>query len=215
MAKKIKWGVMGCGGIANQYANDLVISKHGQLVAVGSRSITKAQKIAAEHGGVRAYGSYEELAANPEVDIVYVATPHPFHMKNTLLAIRYGKHVLCEKPLAMNARQTRRMIAAAQKQSVFLMEGMWTRFFPATVQLRKWLAAGHIGKVIAVEADFGVHFKAGPEHRIFNPHLGGGALLDLGVYPVSFASMILGAQPKKIVSVVHKHTTGVSAVESE
>jgi predicted dehydrogenase len=188
---------MGGGSIANQYANDLALTQYGKLAAVGSRSKAKAQTFAAQHGGVRAYGSYEEVVADPDVDIVYVATPHPFHMENTLLAIAHGKHVLCEKPIALNAKQTRVMIAAAQKKGVFLMEGMWTRFFPAMVQLRKRLAAGRIDKVIAVEADFGIHFKAGPEHRIFNPHLGGGA------------SMILGAQPKKIVSVVHKHTTGV------
>lgn len=209
MTKKIKWGIMGCGGIANNYASDLAFTKYGQLAAVGSRSLSKAKKFAAQHGGAVAYGSYEELAADPNVDIVYVATPHPYHMDNTLLAINSGKHVLCEKPIAMNAGQTRRMIAAAQKKGVFLMEAMWTRFFPATIQLRQWLAEGRIGKVLAVEADFGIHFRVGPEHRIFNPDLGGGTLLDLGIYPISFASMVYGAQPKKIVSTVHKAKTGV------
>ena len=209
MTKKFRWGIMGCGGIANQFANDLVLSKYGQLVAVGSRSKAKAKQFAGKHGNVAAYDSYEELAADPDVDAVYVATPHPYHMENALLAIANGKHVLCEKPLTINAKQSRRMIAAAQKKGVFLMEGMWTRFFPAMVQLRKWLASGRIGKVLAVEADFGVHFNAGPKHRIFNPELGGGALLDLGIYPISFASMIFGAQPKKIVSAVHKYHTGV------
>ncbi len=137
MAKKIRWGIMGCGRIANDYANDLTLTKYGELVAVGSRSKAKAKKFAAQHVGARAYGSYEELAADPDVDIVYVATPHPYHMENTLLAIKNGKHVLCEKPMAMNAKQTRRMIAAAQKKGVFLMEAMWTRFFPAIIQLRQ------------------------------------------------------------------------------
>ena len=209
MAKKIRWGIIGCGGIANTYANDLTLTKHGELVAVGSRSKPKAKKFAAQHGDVRAYGSYEELAADADVDIVYVATPHPMHMENTLLAIGNGKHVLCEKPIAMNARQTRRMIAAAHKKGVFLMEAMWTRFFPAMVQLRKWLTAGRIGKVLALEADFGFRFQVGPQHRISNPRLGGGALLDLGIYPISFASMVYGAGPEKIVSTVHKAKTGV------
>ncbi len=200
---------MGCGGIAGQYADDLVISRHGRLAAVGSRSAARARQFAARHGADQFYGSYEALAADPEVDIVYVATPHPFHMENTLLAIANGKHVLCEKPMALNAGQTRRMIAAARKKGVFLMEAMWTRFFPAMARLRNWLAAGRIGKVLAMEADFGIHFKVGPKHRIFNPRLGGGALLDLGIYPVSLASMIFGAQPEKIVSTVHKHRTGV------
>ena len=209
MAKKIKWGIMGCGGIANKFANDLTLTKYGELAAVGSRSKAKAKKFAAQHGGAVAYGSYEEVAADPEVDIVYVATPHPYHMENTLLAINNGKHVLCEKPMAMNAKQTRRMIAAAQKKGVFLMEALWTRFFPAIIQLRKWLAAERIGKVLSVEADFGIHFRVGPEHRILNPKLGGGALLDLGIYPVSFASLVYGAQPKRIVSIVHKAKTGI------
>jgi len=209
MTNKTKWGVMGCGGIADKYARDLAFTRYGKLAAVGSRSKAKAQTFAAQHGGVRAYGSYEDLAADPDVDIIYVATPHPCHMENTLLAIKHGKHVLCEKSFAMNAKQTRRMIAAAQKKGVFLMEAMWTRFFPAMGRLRKWLAEGRIGKVLAVEADFGIHFKMGPQHRIFNPALGGGALLDLGIYPISLASMIYGAQPETIVSTVHKHSTGV------
>jgi predicted dehydrogenase len=209
MAKKNHWGIMGCGGIANKFASDLPLSKHGELVAVGSRSGAKAEQFAARHGGVRAWGSYEELVADPAVDVVYVATPHPYHLDCALLAIRSGKHILCEKPIALNAKQTRRMIDAAAKQGVFLMEGMWTRFFPAMVRLRQWLSEGRIGKVLAVEADFGIRFKVGPEHRINNPALGGGALLDLGIYPVSFASMIYGAQPETIVSTVHKTATGI------
>jgi dihydrodiol dehydrogenase / D-xylose 1-dehydrogenase (NADP) len=209
MAAKIRWGIMGCGWIANKFAGDLPLTKYGKLAAVGSRSKAKAKKFAAKHGAARACGSYEELAADPDVDIVYVATPHPWHMDNTLLAIRHGKHVLCEKPIAMNAKQTRRIINAAQNKAVFLMDGMWTRFFPAVVQLRKMLSTAALGKVLAVEADFGIHFKVGPEHRIFNLDLGGGTLLDLGIYPVSFVSMIYGAQPEKIASVVRKTKTGV------
>jgi len=209
MATKIRWGIMGTGYIADKFAGDLPLTKDGELTAVGSRSKAKAQKFAKQHNAVRAYGSYEELAADPDVDIVYVATPHPFHMDNALLAIKRGKHVLCEKPISMNAKQTRRMIASARKQGVFLMEAMWTRFFPAVIQVRNKLTSGAIGKVLAIEADFGIHFKVGPKHRIFNPVLGGGALLDLGIYPVSFASMVFGVQPKKIVSVVRKTKDGI------
>lgn len=209
MTKKIKWGIMGCGSIANKFASDLPLTKYGKLVAVGSRSKAKAKKFAALHGAELGYSSYEELAADPQVDIVYVATPHPYHMDNALLAISNGKHVLCEKPIAMNAKQTRRMITAAQRKGVFLMEAMWARFFPSLARIRKWIADGRIGQVLAVEADFGIHFKVGPKHRLFNPELGGGALLDLGIYPVSFASMVYKTQPKKIISVMHKAKTGV------
>lgn len=209
MAKKIRWGILGCGRIAHKFASDLPLTQYGQLAAVASRSRAKADKFAADHGGPVACGSYEQLCADPAIDIVYVATPHPYHAEHALVAIRHGKHVLCEKPIALNARQIRRMIAAAAKHDVFLMEGMWTRCFPAMVRLRKWLAAGRIGKVLAVEADFGIRFDVGPDHRILNPDLGGGALLDLGIYPVSLASMVFGQQPETIVSIVHKAETGV------
>ncbi|MCI0499180.1 MAG: Gfo/Idh/MocA family oxidoreductase [Planctomycetales bacterium] len=209
MKKKLNWGIIGCGGIAAKFAQDLAQSRTGRLAAVGSRSKAKAQTFAAHHGGACAHGSYEALAADPAVDVVYVATPHSYHLENALTAIDAGKHVLCEKPIALNARQLGRMIDAARKKGVFLMEGMWSRCFPATLQLRQWLARNRIGRILAMEADFGEFFAAGPKHRINNPALGGGALLDLGIYPVSFASMVFGAQPEQIVSSVHKTRTGV------
>lgn len=209
MTKKIKWGILGCGKIAGNFAGDLKYSKYGQLVAVASRSRQKAAAFARRYHASAVYGSYEQLVADSDIDIVYIATPHSFHAQNALLAIEAGKHVLCEKPITINARQLERLISAAGKKGVFLMEGMWTRFFPAMVRLRKWLREGRIGRVLGMEADFGVKFNAGPEHRIHNPHLGGGALLDLGIYPVSFASMVYGVVPEKIVSTVHFCPTGV------
>ena len=209
MAKKVKFGILGCGNIAGAFASDIPLTKHCELAAVASRTKKKAEEFAKKYKAPKAYGSYEELVEDPEVDVVYVATPHPFHMDNSLLAIKAGKHVLCEKPITMNAAELRKLITAAKKQNVFLMEGMWTRFFPAMVKLRKWLAEDKIGKIMTVEADFGVKFEVGPEHRIFNPELGGGALLDLGIYPVSFAAMVYGKQPKKISSSVAFHSPGV------
>jgi len=209
MAKKTRWGIMGCGGIADKFASDLKLTKQGKLHAVGSRSKAKAKKFASVHGAKQSYGSYEALVLDEDIDIIYVATPHPFHMENTLAAINAGKHVLCEKPIAMNAKQTRRMIAAARKKGVFLMEAMWTRFFPAIIQVRKWLDKERIGKIIALEADFGICPMIGPKHRLLNPDLGGGALLDLGIYPVSFASLVYDDQPEKIISTVHMAKTGV------
>ena len=209
MEKTINWGIMGCGKIAGAFAGDLSLTENGRLKAVASRAGQKAIEFAEKHNAEKAYGSYEQLVDDPDIDVVYVATPHPFHVDNALLAIEAGKHVLCEKPITINAKQLRRLMAAAEKQGVFLMEGMWTRFFPASVQVRQWIQQGQIGQVLGLEADFGVKFNAGPEHRIYNPHLGGGALLDLGIYPVSFASMIYGAQPEKITSTVHFCETGV------
>jgi predicted dehydrogenase len=214
MAKKIKWGILGCGGIARKFASDLPLTKQGELVAVGSRSKRKAETFAKSTGAVRAYGSYEQLVQDPDIDVVYVATPHPMHMENSILAMRAGKAVLCEKPAALNAKQLRRMIRTAEQNDVFLMEAMWTRFFPAIIKVRRWLAENRIGKVYAMEANFGIHFRVGPTHRIYNPDLGGGALLDLGIYPVSFASMVYGQQPKKIVSTVHRAKTGVDEESS-
>ncbi|MCD6174257.1 MAG: Gfo/Idh/MocA family oxidoreductase [Planctomycetes bacterium] len=209
MSKTINWGILGCGGIAGKFADDLAHSQWGELAAVGSRSKRKANAFAKKHNAPVACGSYEELVTDADVDAVYVATPHPMHMEHSILAMRAGKAVLCEKPVAMNAKQLRRMIKTAQKNDVFFMEGMWSRFLPATVQLRKWLREKRIGRVLALEADFGIHFKVGPKHRINNPTLGGGALLDLGIYPVSFASMVYAEPPKTIVSAVHMGKTGV------
>lgn len=209
MAGKIRWGVLGTGTIARQFAEDLAYSEYGTLQAAGSRSADKANTFARELKAAKAHGSYEKLVHDPEVDIVYVATPHPWHMEHTLLALKSGKPVLCEKPVSMSAAQLRRMIRAAKDGRLFLMDGMWTRFFPAVRQMCKWLSEERIGEILAVEADFGVHFQVPPKHRIHNPELGGGALLDLGIYVVSFASLVYGKQPKKIASIVHFEKTGV------
>ena len=209
MAKKLKWGIIGCGRIAGCFAGDLPLTKNGELYAVAARSKDRADAFAKKYKAQVAYDSYEQLVTDPQVDVVYVATPHTFHMDGVMLAISAGKHVLCEKQITINAKQLKKLIAAAQKQGVFLMEGMWTRFFPATARVRRWIAEGRIGQVMGLEADFGVKFNAGPEHRIHDPHLGGGALLDLGVYPISFASMVYGRQPEKITSSVHFCETGV------
>ncbi len=209
MAKKIRFGIMGCGNIAGSFAGDLPLTKYCELTTVASRSQEKANKFAKQYKSPKAYNSYQQLVEDPEVDVVYVATPHPFHMENSMLAINAGKHVLCEKPITVSAGQLKKLIAAAKKNNVFLMEAMWTRFFPAMAKLRKLLAEDKVGKIMTVEADFGVKFDAGPEHRIFNPELGGGALLDLGIYPVALASMIYGKQPKKIFCAASFHSKGV------
>jgi len=207
--KKIRFGILGCGRIADEFVSDLVYAKGCECVAVGSRGLKKGKAFADKFGISRAYGSYDQLVSDGDVDVVYVATPHPFHMENTLASVKAGKGVLCEKPVAVNAGQFRKMRSAAEKKGVFLMEAMWTRFFPAIKQIRKWLDEGKIGEVLEVKAEFGVHFKVDAKHRIHNRSLGGGGLLDLGIYPVSFASLVFGAQPSRIESVVHKERNGV------
>lgn len=206
---KVNWGIMGTGWIASQFARDLEHAGNAVKAAVGSRTSGSAEKFAAEYGFARAYGSYEEMLQDPEVDIIYVATPHPLHKENVLACLEAGKAVLCEKPFTMNARQLEQLVEKARERNLFLMEGMWTRFLPPITQARAWIAEGRIGEVRLVKADFGFRVGWEPEGRLLNPDLGGGALLDAGVYPISFASMIFGEQPQHVWSTANIGQTGV------
>ena len=207
--KIIKWGILGTGGIASAFARDLAFAKNTEKLAVGSRTKESAAKFAEEHGVSRAYGSYEELVQDPDVDAIYVATPHPFHKENVLACLRAGKAVLCEKPFTINSGELEEIIQFARDQKLFLMEAMWTRFLPPIVKVREWIDSGEIGEVLLVKADFGFRASWNPEWRLLNPDLGGGALLDVGIYPVTFASMIFGTKPEKILSSAHIGETGV------
>lgn len=191
------------------FAKDLAYAEGAELAAVAGRDLDKARKFAQDYGARRAYGSMEELARDPEVDIVYIGTLHPIHKENMLTFLRAGKAVLCEKPFTMNAAEAEEAIACAKENGVFLMEAMWTRYLPAIRQVREWLAEGKIGEVRLVKAEFGFNVGWQPEGRLLNPALGGGTLLDAGIYPVSFASMVYGAQPDKIMSTVRIGETGV------
>jgi len=206
----VRWGILGCGSIAGQFARGLPFAPGATLAAVGSRSFEKASKFAEEHGAGLAFGSYDELAACEEVDAVYVATPHPMHCHDTLLCLDNGKAVLCEKPFAINAGEVRQMVDKARAKNLFLMEAMWTRCFPIMARLRELLAEGRIGDPRFVSADFG--FRAGfdPKSRLFDPALGGGALLDVGIYALSFASMVLG-KASSVAGLMQPAPTGVDA----
>ena len=179
------------------------------LFRSGSRTKESAAKFAEEHGVSRAYGSYDELMQDSDVDAIYIATPHPFHKENVLACLRAGKAVLCEKPFTMNSKELEEIIQFARDKKLFLMEAMWTRFLPPIVKVREWIDSGKIGEVLLVKADFGYRAPWDPEWRLLNPALGGGALLDIGIYPVSFASMIFGTNPEKIMSTAHIGETGV------
>jgi predicted dehydrogenase len=204
----IRWGILGRGGIANSFAVGLQALDDAQLLAVGSRSAAAAEAFGEQYGVPHRYGSYAELVQDPEVDVVYVATPHPFHLEHSLLAMRAGKAVLCEKPLTINAREAAELIGYAREHRLFLMMAMWTRFLPAIARLRQLLAEGALGQVRLLHADFSFRAEFDPHHRLFDPALGGGALLDAGIYPLSMASMILG-RPDSIVSQAHLGATGV------
>jgi predicted dehydrogenase len=207
----VRWGIMGTGGIAGAFAADLALTDSGVVAAVGSRSQASADAFADRLGIERRHASYEDLATDPDIDAVYVATPHPMHHNNALLALHAGKPVLVEKPFTMNADEARELVKVARDNNVFLMEAMWTRFLPNIRKVRELV--GGIGDIVTVTADHGQWFAEDAEHRLFAPALGGGALLDLGVYVVSFASMVLG-RPDRIVSMIDPAFTGVDGQTS-
>ena len=209
----IRWGVIGTGGIAQSFAADLGHTDSGEVVAVGSRRQATADAFASRFGAARAYEGYEALVADAEVDVVYVATPHPMHHEDTLLALRAGKPALVEKPFTMDAGEAEELVAEARERGLFLMEAMWARFLPHIRELRRLLAEGVVGEVVTVHADHAQWFAEDPAHRLFAPELGGGALLDLGIYPVSFASMVLGP-PSRVLALADPAFTGVDAQTS-
>lgn len=211
--RPIRWGLMATGGIADAFARDLAQLPDAELVAVGSRSQAGADAFAERFAVPNRHGSYEALAADPDVDAIYVSTPHPGHHAATLLAIAGGKGVLVEKPFAMDLAESREMVQAARSAGVFLMEAMWTRFLPHIRRVREILAEGTLGELVYLVAEHGQWFARDPEHRLFAPPLGGGALLDLGIYPVSFAHMVLGA-PARITAVSDAAFTGVDGTTS-
>jgi predicted dehydrogenase len=209
MKRQIGWGILGPGTIAIKFATDLKQLDDARLLAVGSRSQDRANAFAGKHGFERAYGSYAELAADPDVDVVYVATPNPFHLECTLLCLEHGKAVLCEKPMGVHAGQVAEMIASARKHKLFLMEAMWTRALPAIRQVQQWLEAGRIGQARMLTADFGFRSGWNPEGRLLNLAMAGGALLDVGVYTVALASMVFGTPPAEVRTLAHLGETGV------
>jgi predicted dehydrogenase len=213
VAERIRWGIAGTGVIASAFAKDIALLPDAELASVGSRSRESADTFGDRFGAPHRHVGYDALAADPDVDAIYVAVPHTGHEDVTLTAIAARKAVLCEKPFAINATQTLRMIEAARSAGVFLMEAMWVRFAPHQAALRDLLVEGRIGEVRQLTADRGEVLSSDPANRILNPELGGGALLDLGIYPVSFASMVLGT-PERIAAFATPAVTGVDAQTS-
>ncbi|MGW3804153.1 Gfo/Idh/MocA family protein [Streptomyces sp. ADI97-07] len=199
MSGTVRWGVLATGGIAATFTADLLAMKDSgaDVVAVGSRSEASAKVFADRFGIERAYGSWAELVADDDIDVVYVATPHSAHREAAGLALEAGKHVLCEKAFTLNAREARELVALAREHGVFLMEAMWTYCNPLIRRMTELVRDGAIGEIRTVQADFGFLGTFGAEHRLRDPALGGGALLDLGVYPVAFAQLLLG-EPDRV-----------------
>ncbi|MFE4194414.1 Gfo/Idh/MocA family protein [Paenarthrobacter sp. NPDC056912] len=203
----IRWGILGTGFIAGLQTQDL--NENGFTVqAVGSRSVDSSKAFAEQYSIPASHGSYEDLVSDPEVDVVYIATPHPFHRANALLALNAGKHVLVEKSFTMNAREAREIVELAESRGLVALEAMWTRFLPHMIRLREIIQEGTIGEVRKVVASHNQSLPTDPAHRLNDPALGGGALLDLGIYPISFAFDILGT-PSRIHASASMTATGV------
>lgn len=206
-----RWGIIGAGGIARTFARDIGLLENHEIAAIGSRDLAKAEKFAAEFHATP-LGSYEDLVAS-DVDAVYVATPHSLHAENSILALNAKKPVLCEKPFAVNAVQASAMISASQENSVALMEAMWSRFLPHYQSIREIVDSGELGELVALYADHGQPLPADRYYRLHAPELAGGALLDLGIYPISLAFMVLG-EPDSILASSEPTESGVDAQTS-
>ncbi|MDX9880728.1 MAG: Gfo/Idh/MocA family oxidoreductase [Prolixibacteraceae bacterium] len=205
--KTYNWAILGCGKIATKFVNDLKLLPNAKLYAAASRNMGRARQFANEHGFSKAYGNYEEMAADPKVDIVYVATPHSHHREHAILCLKNKKAVLCEKAFAINSREVAEMITCARKNRTFLMEAFWTRFQPSFNKALEILRSGRLGALKIVRSDFAFKAEFNPEKRLYNVDLGGGSLLDIGIYPV-FASLATLGKPSEIRTMAEFSPTG-------
>ncbi len=203
MEDKIRWGILSTGHISKKFADALAILPGAELAAVASRNIETAGKFAEKYSVPKVYGSYEELADDPDIDVIYIGTPHTFHLRNSVMCMRKGKAVLCEKALTINAAEAREMVRVAREENVFLMEAMITRHVPLIKKVLGWINDGRIGEVRMVKASRCARGVFPPGARQMNPELGGGSLLDVGVYVISFASMIFQKPPVETVALGH------------
>ena len=206
--KTINWGIIGTGWIAEKFAEGLSVLPDAKLKAVASREMERARKFASQYRIDTAHGAYDRIAQDPDIDVIYVATPHPYHCENTLMCLENGKAVLCEKPFAMNEREVLQMISKAKEKKLFLMEAFWTRFLPTIRKTMEIIASGELGTVRYINSDFGVWRLFDPANRAFNKDLGGGSLLDIGIYPV-FLTLLLWGEPDEISAVSDIGTTVV------
>jgi predicted dehydrogenase len=208
MSRDFKWGIIGLGRIAQKFAEDLNHTEHGILHAVASRSLDKAKDFAAQHQAMYAYGDYEHILNRGDLDAIYIATPHNLHFENTMMCLRAGIPVLCEKPFAMNFDQVQQMVDLARENNVFLMEALWTRFLPHYMEVKEIVDAGILGPITNLKADFGFVANEKTQQRLFRKSLGGGSLLDIGIYPIFVALDLLGT-PEKVSAKALFGDTGV------
>lgn len=207
-SKLVRWGILGTGWVAQRFVADLRRVPGAEAAAIASRSLERARRVAERFGIARAHGSYEALATDPTVDVVYVASEHPQHAAHACLLLENGKHVLCEKPFTVTAAEARSVADTARARRLFCMEAMWTRFLPAARAAKRLIDNGRIGVPTLLTADFGLPTRAPDTSRFFDPTRGGGALLDRGVYPISLAVWFLG-KPVEVRAVAHRRASGV------
>jgi predicted dehydrogenase len=208
--RKIRWGILGCGKIAHKFANDLLLSETSELFACASRNIEKSKVFAEKYNAKMFFDNYEDLAKCAEIDVIYIATPNSYHLEHSILCLNNQKAVLCEKPLCLNTAQVEELINVAKVNNVFLMEAMWTSCLPNILSIQNTIQSGAIGEIIHLTADFGFKTDYNPKSRLFDAALGGGSLLDIGIYPLYISLLFLG-KPIKIQSSIRYAPTGVDA----
>jgi predicted dehydrogenase len=208
--KKVRWGIVSTGRITHQFVRDFEYVENGDVLAVASRRQESADAFAQQYGIARAYSSYGQMLRDPDIDAVYIATPHTLHFQNAVDAIGARKHILCEKPFTVGASDSRKLFRLAEQSSVFVMEAMWTYFLPAIRKAQDWVAEGRIGRLRQVKADFGYPLLPfDPDRREYDARLGGGCLLEMGIYPVAIAGLFIGGEPDTIKVVARKAPNGV------
>ncbi|MFT5676328.1 MAG: putative dehydrogenase [Paraglaciecola sp.] len=207
--KKIRWGVIGAGRIAHTFCKDMAFCEHAELSAIAARSLQSAQNFADIYAVDKAYGAYQHLYDDPQIDAIYIATPHNFHFAQAKASLLAGKHVLVEKPITVSAQQCAELIALAKAQNCFLMEAMWSYFLPTIIKAKLWFDEGRIGNIVHIKADFGYPVAYVPGDRMYEPTLNGGCLLDMGIYPLALAQYFLCQQPISSSYSSHFASTGV------
>ena len=207
--KRFNWGILGPGRIANQFAEGLKVIEDASLFAIGSKNLERGQAFAKKYQAEKVYNSYEALVNDPEVDAVYIATPHRFHFDQILLCLNAGKPVLCEKPLTVNAAETKELVKVAIAKNTFLMEAFWTVYLPIYAQVRQWLNEKVIGDLRLMDSTLGINVPKAHDDRWLNPELAGGTLLDMGVYPISVSQWVMGREPQSFSAKAYMGKTGV------
>ncbi len=212
--KNIKWGIIGLGNIAKSFAKDFQSVQGGTILGAASRSIEKAKAFCSDFNIPKAFGNYSDLINDPEVDAIYIATPHNLHFQNSIDCLSAGKAVLCEKPITTDSEELETLMKEHQMHETYLMEAMWTYFLPPIQKVKQWLRDGEIGELKYVMANFGFNAPHDPKNRLFNPDLAGGALLDIGIYPIALSLLVTGEKPSQTHVIFEKANTGVDVEET-